>query len=120
MTQETINFFTNLAMEQQKENLKTIESDLKSMTESQLKSEPESTPGLTKGQKAVGLNFNPSGDPNVNKAKQLCADLIDMVHENYTHKGSVPSWETNVFRTEAFNKIIAAQMAVVKFITYKD
>lgn len=30
------------------------------------------------------------------------------------------SWATNVLRTAAFNAIIAAQMAVVKFITWKE
>jgi hypothetical protein len=30
------------------------------------------------------------------------------------------SWEANVFRTNAFNKIVDAQMALVKFITWKD
>lgn len=86
----------------------------------QLKSSPsEANTTLTRGQKSVGLTFNPSGDPNVNKAKQLCADLIDLLHESHGLK-PFPSWETNVFRTEAFNKIIAAQMAIVKFITYKD
>ena len=34
---------------------------------------------LTTGQKAVGLNFNPSGDDKVGKAKQLMADAIDLI-----------------------------------------
>ena len=33
---------------------------------------------LTYGQKAVGLTFNPSGDPDVIKVKQLYADIIDL------------------------------------------
>ena len=78
---------------------------------------------LTFGQKAVGLNFNPSGDENVTKAKQLSADLIDLVEEHkekVSSQGIQLSWITNVFRTAAFNAVIAAQLAVVKFLTWKD
>jgi hypothetical protein len=33
--------------------------------------------GLSFGQKAVGLSFNPSGNDEVALAKQECANLID-------------------------------------------
>lgn len=36
---------------------------------------------LTFGEKAVGLTFNPSGDPTVEAIKRKCADLIDEIHE---------------------------------------
>jgi hypothetical protein len=81
---------------------------------------------LTFGQKAVGLTFNPSGDEKVTKAKQLSADLIDLVenhhNENYidAHGVTKSSWIINVFRTAAFNALIASQMAVVKYLTYKE
>ena len=85
----------------------------------------------TFGQKAVGLTFNPSDNDKVDKAKQLAADLIDLVELDYYEKTTLPTDEkinqlgklsslTNVFRTAAFNTIIAAQMAVVKFLTWKD
>jgi hypothetical protein len=86
----------------------------------------EIIPDLTFGQKAVGLTFNPSGDEVVTRAKQLSAELIDIVeqkmefNESTKAEGSRLSWTTNVFRTAAFNAIIAAQMAVVKFLTYRD
>ena len=81
---------------------------------------------LTFGQKAVGLPFNPSGDVTVTRVKQLCAELIDIVEqkiefdESTKPEGTRLSWATNVFRTAAFNAIIAAQMAVVKFLTWKN
>lgn len=83
---------------------------------------PETTeateaPTLTFGQKAVGLSFNPSGDERVNRAKTICAELIDMLG---LPPENLSSWVTSVFRTAAFNAIIAAQMAVVKFITWKE
>ena len=38
------------------------------------------TKEMTFGERLVGLTFNPSGDPKVNRAKQLCAELVDLIH----------------------------------------
>mgnify|MGYP003603720872 FL=1 len=79
---------------------------------------------LTFGQKAVGLTFNPSGDDNVTKAKQLMAEAIDLLEKDHAEKtdngNMMSSWTRNVFRTAAFNAIITAQMALVKYLTWKD
>jgi hypothetical protein len=78
---------------------------------------------LTFGEKAVGLTFNPSGDEKVNEAKRLMADALDLLQQVELEKidyGKVmQSWEGNVFRTNAFNKIVDAQMALVKYITWR-
>ena len=34
---------------------------------------------MTEGQRIIGT-FNPSKDHNVNRAKEICAELIDMAH----------------------------------------
>jgi hypothetical protein len=77
---------------------------------------------LTFGEKAVGLTFNPSGDEKVNKAKRLMADALDLLEEVELEKSDyrniMQSWEANVFRTNAFNKIVDAQMSLVKYITW--
>lgn len=77
---------------------------------------------LTFGQEAVGYNFNPSGDDKVSKAKKLMADAIDLLEQNHLEKTgngiSSVTWSRNVFRTAAFNAIIAAQMALVKYLTW--
>ena len=79
---------------------------------------------LSFGEKAVGLTFNPSGDEKVNKAKRLMADALDLLKEVENEKtvnGNVtPTWNSNVFKTNAFNKIVDAQIALVKYITWKD
>ena len=79
---------------------------------------------LSFGEKAVGLTFNPSGDEKVNKAKRLMADALDLLKEvenGKTVNGNVtPTWNSNVFKTNAFNKIVDAQIALVKYITWKD
>jgi hypothetical protein len=92
-----------------------------------MESESATQPTQTNGQKSVGLSFNPSGDDKVAKAKQLFAEAIDLLEQDFNEKqakindaGGRPSWYFNVFRTEAFNKTIGAQMAIVKFLTWKD
>ena len=37
---------------------------------------------LTFGEKLVGLNFNPSNDDRVSKAKRLCAELADLLNDD--------------------------------------
>jgi hypothetical protein len=79
---------------------------------------------LTFGEKAVGLTFNPSGDEKVNRAKQLMAEALDLLkeaEEEKTDNGkAMQSWEADVFRTNAFNKIVDAQMSLVKYITFNN
>ena len=79
---------------------------------------------LTFGQQLVGLTFNPSGREDVNKAKQLSADLINLVADNHnevTKNGALTSsWMRNVLRTAAINAVVTAQMAVVKILTWND
>ena len=79
---------------------------------------------LTFGQKAVGIKFNPSEISSVDTAKQLMAEAIDLLEKDHAEKTNngnmMSSWTRNVFRTAAFNAIIAAQMALVKYLTWKD
>jgi len=86
--------------------------------------ENQVTREMTFGEKAVGLTFNPSGDEKVNKAKQLMADALDLLQQVELEKsdyGKIKlAWESNVFRTNAFTKIIDAKMALVQYITWKE
>lgn len=77
---------------------------------------------LTFGQKAVWVSFNPSGAVEVAHAKNLCAELINLLGlpPDQTPGGPRDSWIRNVLRTAAFNAVIAAQMAVVKFLTWTE
>ena len=78
----------------------------------------------TFGEKAVGITFNPSGSDEVYEAKMLAAkqiDLLEKVHNKVTDDGkAMSSWVRNVLRTQAFNLLVSAQMALVKYITWKD
>ena len=81
--------------------------------------EEKSKKELTFGQKAVGLNFNPSNDDNVGQAKQKFADVLDSIGDPTTDTER-RSYLFNVIRTSAINTTMLAQMAVVKFITWKE
>lgn len=71
----------------------------------------------TYGQKAVGISFNPSGDENVTKIKQLAAEMIDALVNSIVGENSALKAEIH---RRAVQDVIAAQMMCVKAITFKD
>lgn len=79
---------------------------------------------VTRGMELTGITFNPSGLKSVSKAKQLSANLIDMVldnHDKVTDNGNkMASWNRNILKTAAVTSVIAAQQAVVKILTWND
>lgn len=72
---------------------------------------------MTFGEKLVGLTFNPSGDDKVTKAKQLCAELADLLEE--VNKNQESSYLGNTFYGGAIRRILDAQMWSVKYLTNK-
>jgi len=76
---------------------------------------------LNFGEKLVGLTFNPSGDQKVIKAKQLCAELANIVEQERID--NYQNGTFNAFREQLYNhtigEILNAQMNVVKLITLK-
>jgi len=72
-------------------------------------------PPLSFGQRAVGLDFNPSGSDTVVVLKQSCADFIDLCNEsrNLTDDPEVKRM-FSIAITEAQN----AQMWAVKAATW--
>lgn len=75
---------------------------------------------LSFGEKLVGLTFNPSGDPKVQRAKELCAELANLLMDN-AHPGET-GWDDYVkrmHRDHAAMSILDAQMNVVKVLTLK-
>lgn len=82
----------------------------------ELKSQPKERT-LTFGEKLVGLNFNPSNDDSVSKAKRLCAELADLLYND--HKGKEASDLYDELYHHAIGEILNAQMNVVKVLTLK-
>ncbi len=74
--------------------------------------------GLTFGEKLVGLTFNPSGDEKVLKAKELCAELADLIYKDYEEREEVTDIYDFLYE-HAVGEILNAQMNVVKVLTFK-
>lgn len=77
---------------------------------------------LSFGEQLVGLSFNPNQDPNVHKAKQLCAQLADLLNQTYNNpmppnENHRPLYE--MLFQKAIGDILDAQMNVVKVLTFK-
>jgi hypothetical protein len=72
---------------------------------------------LTYGEKAVGLTFNPSGDPNVDRLKRCYAEIIDICNSFREKTQSPESW--GLF-CAAITEAQGAQMWAVKAVTWRD
>lgn len=76
----------------------------------------QNKPKLPFSQRLVGLSFNPSGDDKVNKAKQLCAELADLVNSiDIKEKDEL----RDILYAHTIGEILNAQMNVVKLLTLK-
>ena len=71
----------------------------------------------TFGEKLVGITFNPAGDPKVLKAKQLCAELVDLLNEHNFESDRTQLSE--ILFNHTIGEILNAQMNVVKVLTLK-
>lgn len=76
---------------------------------------------LNFGEKLVGLTFNPSGDTKVQRAKEICAELANLVNQSF-YEGEQDYLPLSI-RHQLFNhtigEILNAQMNVVKVLTFK-
>lgn len=71
---------------------------------------------MTYGEKAVGLNFNPSNDDKVSVCKAGFAILINMMHDL---RNSTDNQEVKRMCSVAITEAQTAQMWAVKAITWK-
>lgn len=83
-------------------------------------SENQAQRSLTYGEKMVGITFNPSNNPDVQKVKEQYAAIIDDLH---AHRAGIDQASEHTphqvkFVESAIDKAITAQMAAVKAITY--
>ena len=84
---------------------------------------------MSYGQRAVGITFNPAGDPAVNEVKTLSAQLIDICNDLLVKEPTYSAENDEEMRVysergqllkEAIRQAQAAQMWIVKAITYKN
>jgi len=77
----------------------------------------------TLGEIYCGVNFNPSGNPQVDLAKKLCAQLTDLTIGHYELNFGNKETENGFFAFEIYKQALAdilnAQMKVVKLLTFK-
>lgn len=74
---------------------------------------------LTFGEQLVGLTFNPSGNPEVHRAKELCAELADIV-DTVARRNNLRAYPlTSALYSHTIGEILNAQMNTVKLITIK-
>lgn len=78
----------------------------------------EGTPS-TYGQKAVGLNFNPSNDPKVQQIKELYAQIIDICNQEVVADTDNLHGERNRMYKIAITEAQTSQMWAVKAITWQ-
>lgn len=78
-------------------------------------SQPEELREMTYGEKAVGLDFNPAQDANVQKVKELYAQIINLCYNLREGEKTEKARLLSVAITQAQQ----AQMWAVKGITYK-
>ena len=79
--------------------------------------EQEKARELTFGEKAVGINFNPSQDSLVDRIKQQSGNLIDTINEL---RSTTESGEVKRMCSVAITEAQTAQMWGVKAATWKD
>lgn len=80
--------------------------------------EKEASYSQTFGELLVGLTFNPSGNPKVQRAKEICAELADLVY--VTHLNRLESDFGNTLYNHTIGEILNAQMNVVKILTLEQ
>lgn len=78
----------------------------------------------TFGEKAVGLAFNPGGDPIVNDIKRLFADTIDVINDLRTKELTLDNNPGGRERIRMYSvsltELQTAQMWAVKAVTWKE
>lgn len=118
MTQHQLDIWQKLTAESETNLEARIKFD-KYMEENQL---PEGvgmveTKLPTFGELLVGLDFNPSGDPDVHRVKELAAEMAEILKRRYTEDQRAPI--KSLLFDHAVGEILNAQMTVVKVITMK-
>jgi hypothetical protein len=78
-------------------------------------------PEFTRGEKLVGITFNPSANPEVDTVKRASAFLIDTLekHRESAREHGTLTADREFLIDHAIGEVINAQMNVVKAITFQ-
>lgn len=112
--------------EMKKEDKSTIEKKEELLNEPTIVNEElvdmSKVSDTSRGEKLVGISFNPSGNAEVDTVKRACAYLIDVIEkhrEEHGHHGTLTA-DREFLMNHALGEILNAQMNVVKVITFKQ
>lgn len=72
---------------------------------------------LTFGETLVGKSFNPGGNPQVDRVKELCAEVADILDAEYRKRNIASSPMALTLFNHAIGEVLNAQMNVVKVLT---
>jgi hypothetical protein len=69
------------------------------------------------GDLLVGRSFNPSDDTRVDRVKEICSELAEILKDSYQTSDKNPV--TSILFDQAVGAIVTAQMMIVKVVTFK-
>jgi hypothetical protein len=69
------------------------------------------------GDLLVGRSFNPSNDARVDRVKEICSELAEILKDSYQTSDKNPV--TSILFDQAVGAIVTAQMMIVKVVTFK-
>jgi hypothetical protein len=117
MTQHQLDIWQKLAEESESNLEARIKFDKYMEEEQGMILEVKETRIPSFGEQLVGLSFNPSGDADVQRVKELAAEMAEILKRRYTSDGR-GALKSLLF-DHAVGEILNAQMNVVKVITMK-
>jgi hypothetical protein len=117
MTQHQLDIWQKLAEESESNLEARIKFDKYMEEEKGMILEVKETRIPSFGEQLVGLSFNPSGDADVQRVKELAAEMAEILKRRYTSDGR-GALKSLLF-DHAVGEILNAQMNVVKVITMK-
>ena len=74
-------------------------------------------PKMSYGEEIMGVSFNPSNNPEVDRIKSLCAELANLLNNE---RSKTTSGEVKRMCSVAITELQTAQMWAVKAITWVD
>lgn len=115
MTQHQLDIWHRLTAESESNLEARIKFDKYMEEQAQVGIEEKKLP--TFGEQLVGLSFNPSGDEDVHRVKELAAEMAEILKRRYSSDERTPV--KSLLFDHAVGEILNAQMTVVKVITLK-
>jgi hypothetical protein len=115
MTQQQLDIWRKLTVESETNLDARIKYDKYMEEQTQVGFEEKRLP--TFGEQLLGLSFNPSGDEDVHRVKELAAEMAEILKRRYSNDEKTPV--KSLLFDHAVGEILNAQMTVVKVITLK-